>query len=141
MRQSCTAAFRAPEDDGGAPRDRSHGLGPDYRVPGLPHRAGRGRGLAIHEEPSILRGNQTPLEPGMCFSKEPMVLVPDALGVRLEDHVAMTENGPRWFKQPSAEYQGCSQDGRLRLATPVQAASTQAARLPKWKRRPVSPGP
>ncbi|HZH09529.1 MAG TPA: Xaa-Pro peptidase family protein [Microvirga sp.] len=80
----------------------AHGLGPDYRVPGLPHRAGHGLGLAIHEEPYIVRGNGTLLEPGMCFSNEPMILIPDAFGVRLEDHIVMTESGPRWFTQPSA---------------------------------------
>lgn len=79
----------------------AHGLGPDYRVPGLPHRAGHGLGLNIHEEPYIVRGNRTLLEPGMCFSNEPMILVPDAFGVRLEDHIVMTESGPRWFTQPS----------------------------------------
>ncbi|KLK94056.1 X-Pro dipeptidase [Microvirga vignae] len=79
----------------------AHGLGPDYRVPGLPHRAGHGLGLAIHEEPYIVRGNRTVLEPGMCFSNEPMILVPGAFGVRLEDHVVMTESGPQWFTQPS----------------------------------------
>ncbi|WP_243369369.1 M24 family metallopeptidase [Microvirga solisilvae] len=79
----------------------AHGLGPDYRVPGLPHRAGHGLGLDIHEEPYIVRGNGTLLEAGMCFSNEPMILVPDAFGVRLEDHIVMTESGPRWFTQPS----------------------------------------
>ncbi len=48
-----------------------HALGPDYRLPGLPHRAGHGLGLQIHEEPYIVRGNATPLAAGMCFSNEP----------------------------------------------------------------------
>ncbi|WP_416355373.1 M24 family metallopeptidase [Aureimonas phyllosphaerae] len=77
-----------------------HGLGPDYRLPGLPHRAGHGLGLEIHEAPYIVRGNDTVLEPGMCFSVEPMIVVPDRFGIRLEDHVYMTETGPRWFTKP-----------------------------------------
>ncbi len=77
-----------------------HGLGPDYRLPGLPHRAGHGLGLEIHEGPYIVRGNTTPLRPGMCFSNEPMIVVPDRFGIRLEDHIYMTDEGPRWFTKP-----------------------------------------
>ncbi|WP_113467448.1 M24 family metallopeptidase [Rhizobium cremeum] len=78
-----------------------HGLGPDYRLPGLPHRAGHGLGLEIHEEPFIVRGNPTPLAEGMCFSNEPMIVVPDRFGVRLEDHIHMTASGPEWFTLPA----------------------------------------
>lgn len=78
-----------------------HELGPDYRLPGLPHRAGHGLGLQIHEEPYIVRGNATPLSAGMCFSNEPMIVVPGKFGVRLEDHIYMTESGPQWFTEPS----------------------------------------
>jgi Xaa-Pro dipeptidase len=78
-----------------------HGLGPDYRLPGLPHRAGHGLGLEIHEAPYIVRGNETLLAPGMCFSNEPMVVFPGTFGVRLEDHIYMTEDGPHWFTTPA----------------------------------------
>ncbi|MDQ0134760.1 Xaa-Pro dipeptidase [Neorhizobium galegae] len=78
-----------------------HALGPDYVLPGLPHRAGHGLGLEIHEEPYIVRGNATVLEPGMCFSNEPMIVFPDRFGIRLEDHIHMTETGPQWFTRPS----------------------------------------
>ena len=37
----------------------------------------------------------------MCFSNEPMIVVPDRFGVRLEDHFHMTASGPRWFTEPS----------------------------------------
>ncbi|GAB1478609.1 Xaa-Pro peptidase family protein [Paracoccaceae bacterium] len=77
------------------------GFGPDYQVPGLPHRTGHGLGLSIHEEPYILRGNATPLQAGMCFSIEPMLCVYGECGVRLEDIVYMTSAGPRWFVPPS----------------------------------------
>lgn len=76
------------------------GLGPDYRLPGLPHRTGHGIGLSIHEPAYLVRGDRTPLETGMCFSNEPMIVVPDRFGVRLEDHFYMTDTGPRWFTQP-----------------------------------------
>jgi Xaa-Pro dipeptidase len=77
------------------------GLGPDYRLPGLPHRTGHGIGLDIHEAPNLVRGDRTALAPGMCFSNEPMIVIPDAFGIRLEDHFHMTDAGPRWFTQPS----------------------------------------
>ncbi|MBB3133019.1 Xaa-Pro dipeptidase [Rhizobium pisi] len=79
-----------------------HSLGPDYRLPGLPHRAGHGLGLEIHEEPYIVRGNDTPLAAGMCFSNEPMIVFPEKFGIRLEDHITMTAEGPRWFTNPAA---------------------------------------
>ncbi|QIB66952.1 M24 family metallopeptidase [Kineobactrum salinum] len=78
-----------------------HGLGPDYKLPGLPHRTGHGIGLDIHEWPYLVRGNATPLAAGMCFSNEPMICVPGEFGVRHEDHFYMSENGPRWFTQPA----------------------------------------
>ncbi|RGP37108.1 M24 family metallopeptidase [Pseudotabrizicola alkalilacus] len=77
------------------------GFGPGYSVPGLPHRTGHGLGLELHEEPWIVAGNQTVLEPGMCFSIEPMLCVYGECGVRLEDIVYMTESGPVWFCPPS----------------------------------------
>jgi Xaa-Pro dipeptidase len=78
-----------------------HGLGPDYALPGLPHRTGHGIGLSIHEGPYLVRGDRTPLAPGMCFSNEPMIVVPDRFGVRLEDHFHVTEDGAAWFTEPS----------------------------------------
>ncbi|THD58674.1 Xaa-Pro peptidase family protein [Phenylobacterium sp.] len=76
------------------------GFGPDYALPGLPHRTGHGIGLSIHEAPYLVRGDATPLQPGMCFSNEPMIVVPDAFGVRLEDHFHVTETGAAWFTEP-----------------------------------------
>ena len=78
-----------------------HGLGPDYKLPGTSHRTGHGIGLDIHEWEYIVRGNETPLQNGMCFSNEPMICVPDEFGIRLEDHIYMTQDGPKWFTQPS----------------------------------------
>ncbi len=77
------------------------GLGPDYRLPGLPHRTGHGIGLSVHEAPYLVRGDRTPLAPGMCFSNEPMIVIPDRFGIRLEDHFHVTETGAAWFTEPS----------------------------------------
>ncbi|KJD33880.1 X-Pro dipeptidase [Tamlana nanhaiensis] len=79
----------------------SHGLGPDYNLPGLPHRTGHGIGLNIHEYPYIVKENNTPLQSGFCYSIEPMLVVPDDFGIRLEDHVYITKDGPKWFTQPA----------------------------------------
>jgi Xaa-Pro dipeptidase len=75
-------------------------LGPDYRLPGLPHRTGHGVGLSIHEPAYLVRGDVTPLAPGMCFSNEPMIVIPDRFGVRLEDHFHVTPEGATWFTEP-----------------------------------------
>ena len=76
------------------------GFGPDYALPGLPHRTGHGIGLAIHEAPYLVRGDKTRLQPGMCFSNEPMIVLPEVFGVRLEDHFYVTEDGAAWFTEP-----------------------------------------
>ena len=78
----------------------AQGLGPDYQLPGLPHRTGHGIGLDVHEQPNLVRGDRTPLDVGMCFSNEPMIVIPERFGVRLEDHFHMTAEGPKWFTQP-----------------------------------------
>ncbi|MCR5872765.1 Xaa-Pro peptidase family protein [Phenylobacterium sp. J426] len=78
----------------------AEGFGPDYRLPGLPHRTGHGIGLSIHEAPYLVRGDRTPLAPGMCFSNEPMIVVPGLFGIRLEDHFRVTEDGAAWFTEP-----------------------------------------
>ena len=77
------------------------GYGPGYATPGLPHRTGHGIGLDIHEWPYLVSSDQTPLEVGMCFSNEPMISIPGEFGIRLEDHFYMTENGAKWFTEPS----------------------------------------
>jgi Xaa-Pro dipeptidase len=77
------------------------GFGPDYKVPGLPHRTGHGIGLDGHEWTNFVRGNKTPLAPGMCFSNEPMIAIYGEFGIRLEDCLYVTENGATYFSQPS----------------------------------------
>ena len=89
----------------------SHGLGPDYRLPGLPHRTGHGIGLDIHEGPYLMLADKTPLAPGMCFSNEPMIVVPGQFGVRLEDHFYMTETGAAWFTEPQPSFTDPFGDG------------------------------
>jgi Xaa-Pro dipeptidase len=91
--ESVDAAARKVITDGG--------FGPGYNVPGLPHRTGHGIGAEGHEWTNFVKGNKTKLEPGMCFSDEPMIAIYGEFGIRLEDCLYMTPDGPRWFTQPS----------------------------------------
>ena len=77
------------------------GFGPGYQLPGLPHRTGHGIGIDTHEWGYMVKGNRQALQAGMCFSIEPTISIPGEFGVRLEDCVYMTEEGPRWFSKPA----------------------------------------
>lgn len=77
------------------------GFGPGYKLPGLPHRTGHGIGMDVHEWGYMVKGNKQVLQPGMCFSVEPTISIPGEFGVRLEDCVYMTEQGPKWFSKTS----------------------------------------
>jgi Xaa-Pro dipeptidase len=77
------------------------GFGPGYKVPGLPHRTGHGIGMDGHEWTNFVKGNKTTLEPGMCFSDEPMIAIYGEFGIRLEDCLYMTTAGPKFFTEPS----------------------------------------
>ena len=77
------------------------GFGPGYKLPGLPHRTGHGIGMDGHEWGNMVLGNKLPLQPGMCFSIEPNISIYGEFGVRLEDCAYITEDGARWFSQPS----------------------------------------
>ena len=59
------------------------------------HRTGHGIGLSTHEPPYLVEGETRPLEPGMCFSVEPGIYLTGEFGVRIEDIVAVTEDGGR----------------------------------------------
>ena len=58
------------------------------------HRTGHGIGIEEHEDPYIVSGNGTLLEPGHAFSIEPGIYVPGRFGFRLEDIVIATDAGP-----------------------------------------------
>ena len=78
-----------------------YGFPGGYGLPGCPHRAGHGIGLDGHEWTYLVKGNKTQMKPGMCFTNEPMLVVPGEFGVRLEDDFYITEDGPRYFTTPS----------------------------------------
>ncbi|PHS28724.1 MAG: peptidase [Robiginitomaculum sp.] len=75
----------------------SEGYGPGYKTPGLSHRLGHGIGLDGHEPVNFVHGETTKLAPGMCFSNEPGIYIFGEFGVRLEDCLYMTKDGPKLF--------------------------------------------
>jgi Xaa-Pro aminopeptidase len=69
------------------------------------HRVGHGIGLTTHEPPYMVEGELNELEPGMCFSIEPGIYLPDRFGVRIEDIVTVTEDGGRRLNDTTHELQ------------------------------------
>jgi Xaa-Pro aminopeptidase len=59
------------------------------------HRVGHGIGREAHEDPYMVAGNPLPLEAGHAFSVEPGIYRPGRFGMRLEDIVVATDDGPR----------------------------------------------
>ncbi|HEY2462160.1 MAG TPA: Xaa-Pro peptidase family protein [Candidatus Acidoferrum sp.] len=68
------------------------GFGPDYKF--FTHRLGHGIGLDGHEHPYLVRGSKTQLEAGMTFSNEPGIYIPGEFGMRCEDDMVITADGP-----------------------------------------------
>lgn len=58
------------------------------------HRIGHGLGIEVHEYPSMSSDNELPLKEGMCYTIEPGIYIPGTGGIRIEDMVFMTKNGP-----------------------------------------------
>jgi Xaa-Pro aminopeptidase len=58
------------------------------------HRTGHGIGVEAHEDPYLVAGNGLPLAAGHVFSVEPGIYLPGRFGLRLEDIVVATDDGP-----------------------------------------------
>jgi len=70
----------------------------------FPHRLGHGLGLQVHEPPWIGPGELRPLEEGMVFTVEPGVYFDGRYGIRIEDNVAVTQDGCRILSKPITEF-------------------------------------
>lgn len=57
------------------------------------HRTGHGLGLDGHEAPYIRSDNRDDLQPGMVFTVEPGIYLPERGGIRIEDDVIITADG------------------------------------------------
>ena len=77
------------------------GFGPGYKVPGLPHRTGHGSGMDVHEAPYFVGGNAQPLAVGNTGSIEPTMAIYGEFGIRLEDHIVITDAGAAWLTPPA----------------------------------------
>jgi Xaa-Pro dipeptidase len=67
------------------------------------YRVGHGIGYMIHEAPDIKASNKRGLEKGMCFSIEPGINIPGKFGMRVEDIVAITDNGTEILNKSTHE--------------------------------------
>ena len=59
------------------------------------HRLGHGIGYNGHEYPYLVKGNDVLLEPGVTTTVEPGIYVPGQFGMRIEDVIAVTDDGCR----------------------------------------------
>src|SRR5256885_2856616 len=67
------------------------------------HGLGHGIGLQVHERPFLSPTDHTALRAGMVITNEPGIYIPGWGGVRLEEMVLITENGPEVLTAASWE--------------------------------------
>jgi Xaa-Pro aminopeptidase len=76
------------------------------------HGAGHAIGGEIHEPPFLVPGADAPLAEGMVFTIEPGIYRPGTGGIRLEDDVLVTADGPRTLSALPLALREVPVDGR-----------------------------
>ena len=71
------------------------------------HGLGHGFGLQIHEAPFFRPNVDVPLEAGMVVTCEPGIYLPGEFGVRIEDDVLITPDGPEVLTHCPRELEEC----------------------------------
>ncbi len=66
-------------------------------------RLGHGIGYSVHEAPDIKASNERKLEKGMVFSIEPGIYIAGNFGIRIENIVAVSEDGNEVLNKASKE--------------------------------------
>jgi Xaa-Pro dipeptidase len=66
-------------------------------------RLGHGIGYSVHEAPDIKASNKRHLEKGMVFSIEPGIYMAGKFGIRIENIVAVTEDGNEVLNKASKD--------------------------------------
>ncbi|OGS49354.1 MAG: hypothetical protein A3K68_02390 [Euryarchaeota archaeon RBG_16_68_13] len=67
------------------------------------HGLGHSIGLAVHDGAALNPSSKVVLRPNMVFTNEPGVYVPGFGGVRIEDDVLITKEGPRYLTTASRD--------------------------------------
>lgn len=75
-----------------------HGYGENFT-----HRLGHSIGLSVHDFGDVSSVNQDIMEPGMIFSIEPGIYIPNEIGIRIEDLVLVTDTGCESLNQYTKE--------------------------------------
>jgi Xaa-Pro aminopeptidase len=71
--------------------------------PPYTHSLGHSMGLSIHESPRLTINKEVKLTKGNVFSVEPATYLPGKFGIRIEDTIALTDNGMKILTQSTKE--------------------------------------
>ena len=98
------------------------------------HRTGHGIGMEAHEDPYMVEGNSLPIAAGHAFSVEPGIYLDGRWGMRLEDCVVATADGPLPLNRADHVAGGARRLRRVRRRRSRSASRGAGARAPRGRR-------